>query len=311
MAVDPNTGLQIPQAAGISPAVAAAGDPNTPAGQRAARQAQAQQFIQQYAPAGSQGLIKHPVRFMHNTTTGEGGPLNRLLRLRTASNAAGYGQDQNQLSGYLQGQLGKPVNEQQQEAPMLGQLSSYLQQRRGVGLTPAETSAIQGQQQGQIEGSTAESARLAGSRLAASGIDPRSGLGATEMGKISRGREQDLADMQRNITLMDLARKQQIEGEAAGVAGQEQQARQFDVSSQLGREGTVESGLNALAGLNENQRQADLGFTQGLTEAQLQRAALERAAKLSEPSTLENVGNIAHGLFGGLTGGGGGGGGGI
>src|SRR4029077_18818326 len=100
MAIDPNTGMQIPQASGISPAVAASQDPNSPAGQRAARQAQAQQLINQDGPPGSQGLSKPPARFMHNASRGEGGPLNRLLRLRTASNAAGYGQQQNDLQKY-------------------------------------------------------------------------------------------------------------------------------------------------------------------------------------------------------------------
>jgi len=255
----------------------------------------AQNFVNQYAPEETRPYILRPRRFMKNAITGEGGPGSRLARLRAASNYAGYGQPERTLNAGITKEFNDPTS--YASTPMVGQLANYVSSRLGVGLTPGEASAYSGQQREAVEGATAESARQAGTRLASSGIDPRSGLGASQFGQISRARESGLADVARNVTLLDLARKQQIEQEASGVAGQE-----------IGRRGDVENAMQNAARLEEEQREADLGFTQGLTEAQLQREALKRAAKLGEPSTLEQVGGIFHGLSQGLQGGGGGGG---
>lgn len=275
---------------------------NAPAGQPTRQQA-AQQFVQQNVPAGYQGLIKHPVAFVKNALRGAGPATHRLAYLQAVTNAGGYGDAQKALTDKYTAELNNPtVNYQHQMDPTLGRMSSYLNARLGVGLTPEETAAIRGRGIEQTEGSAATASRDTGQRLAAAGIDPRSGLAAAQYGGIERQREAGRAGVERDITQADLERKQQIEQEAAQQAALEESARQFDVGAGLRRQGMVETGLGALADMGEKQREYNLDYSESQRQAAKSRKAWDAAGRALQPSTLEKWAGGISGLLSGLGG---------
>src|SRR4029077_1696516 len=69
------------------------------------------------------------------------------------------------------------VNYQQGGTPLLAQLSSYVSQRLGTGLTPDEQAVIRGRGIEGVSASTAEAQRQIGNSAVASGLDPRATTG--------------------------------------------------------------------------------------------------------------------------------------
>lgn len=216
--------------------------------------------------------------------------------------SSGMGEAENTLLSDYQNQMkeGNQVNLQQQEAPLMGQVSSYVQQRLGTGLTPAEEAAIRSRDRGVVEGQTAQARQNLANRLTGTGIDPRSGLAMQGAGQI-RGQElQGLTGVEQDITMQDLARKQQIENLASQTAAQEQQARQFDVESQQRRQALTEAGLGSLANLAQQRFGGLLDWSESKRQAWMRRQALAKAAKAAQPSGLENAASILGGITSGL-----------
>jgi hypothetical protein len=147
------------------------------------------------------------------------------------------------------------------------------------------------------------------SRLAAAGVDPRSGMAANRAMQIRAGTEGQLADLERSITDQNLNRKQEFEGYAQNLGQTEEARRQFDVTGNLRRVADVESGEGSLASLAEQQRQYDTNFAESQIQSKASRQAQKDAANALKPGVLEQVGSGLSGLFSGLGGGGGGGGG--
>jgi hypothetical protein len=225
------------------------------------------------------------------------------------------------------------VNLRHKEGEMLPYMIPYTQERLNEGgLTPDEEASIRGRERGAVEGAYRTSTRQEGSRLAGMGQDPRSGMARRSSMQLGRERAGGLTDVERGITLQELARKQQLEGLGKGLAGIEEQARLGDVAADLRRRGQYEAMLGTAAPLDEASRRFDVGTLQGergmgrgtlldlarqreaerqwdlemaeaARQAQWQREAAKRAAEKAEPTALDYAGGIVGGVFGGLTGG--------
>ncbi len=250
----------------------------------------------------TRGLIRRPNRFARRFAQGRRGALGRMMELRAQEEMLGYGKEREQLSEHLQSELegGAPVDLRQQTRPTFDKYGEYLRERLGEGLTDEEEAAIRGREREALEGAVGESSRLASSRLAAAGVDPRSGLGGQYAGQVARARERGLADVERGITLADLARKGAIEGQVGSYTGLEEGAREYDVAAEQRRQAGVESGLGQLAGLGERRREFDTETAYGGREAEKARRAAERAGRALEPSDYERWISGVGGFFRGL-----------
>jgi hypothetical protein len=256
------------------------------------------------------GSIPHPGEYLKSLRGGKGPAWDRLRLLEGASGY--YQKPQKELQSELETSLagGAPVDFKQEEDQMLGQLQSYVTDRLGIGLTPKEETSMRAQLYTPIQQGFEAAGRAEGSAETAAGIDPRSGLARSRAMQLQGMKAGQMAGAEQDIVQQDLARKQQIEQEAAGVAAGEEGKRQFDVNAQLQRLAQVEGGMAGLAGLGEQERQYDIGETESQRQADLARKQWEAYARSLKPSGWEKASSIFGGVLGGLGIGGAGGGGG-
>lgn len=251
--------------------------------------------------------IRNPRRFARNVLSGKGPALARLMYLKQAGHMLGYDQSQQAIQEETLGQLqaGAPVDSKFDERPTYDAFGGYLRGRLTPegdvkGLSDTEANAIRGRERGAVEASSRDASRQEGNRLTAAGIDPRSGLANQRALQLSRGRQAGLTDVERDVTLQDLARKSQIEGLLSGESSREEGGRQYDVGAQLSRLAQVEGGARSLSGLSEGQREFDTTYTESQRQAKMARDAARKAGKAMEPSSLEKWAGGAAGLFKGL-----------
>ena len=274
-----------------------------------------------------EGLLPEPVgdfinrrNFMERLLKGDEPypPIETLTGVRAARRLLGYDVPQDQLQGYLTGQLGQSgaggaaVPTQRNLSPTLGLLSGYaggaspdadlMRDQRTVlpelsaytrerlaenGLTPEEEQAIRLRQRGAVESSYRQGTRDVGQQLSAAGIDPRSGIAAQRALQLQRGRQAGLADVEAGITQAELGRKAEIENLGRGVAGLEEESRLGDVRSQLARLGQYEGLLGNTAGLEEAGRRFDV-TTPLERQGQVENRLMD-LANLSERQRIEDL----------------------
>ena len=282
-------------------------------------------------------------------------PIETIAGVRATRNLFGYNEPQDQLQESLLSDLGEEnagVDLKRELSPTLNQASEYAagaspdadlmyDQRKTLpdlsayarerlaegGLTPQEEDAIRRRGRGAVESSYSQSTADEGSRMAAAGMDPRSGMAAQRAMQLQRARERGTSGVEAGITEAELARKSEIENLARGTAGLEEEARLGDVRSQLSRLGQYESMLGQYAGLeegarwfdvatplerqaqlenrlmdlsslSESQRLSDLGYSEGMRQARKSRSAQRDAAEKLMPGLLEKAGAVIGGLAG-------------
>lgn len=314
--------------------------------------ARATAFANEYLPGGAAGT-PNPNRAFKDWRTGKNIPHQAMQQVQIAGNRLGYYDEENKLKDHYNAELDNPnvdLNKgeaptmgtltswaqgggadpyHRSEAPTIGRLSAYVQDRLGVGLTPDEENAIRGRMRDSTEGSAMTASRDASSRMAAAGIDPRSGIGNVRAGAIAAQRAQGNADTEREVTMQDLARKRDMEGLATtvgsmeegrrasdvatdmGTARMEEAGRQYDTGAQQSRKLAVENGMGQLSSMAERQRQYDIDYTESARQARKSRKQWRDAASALEPTTWEQVSGsldaLNKGVIQGYSGGGGGG----
>lgn len=255
--------------------------------------------------------VKNPAKYLKNLQEGKGPATRRMNLLQGISKP--YQKGETQLTSALSGdivnaenQVGAEVDLRSSEDPMIGQMQDYISQRLGVGLTPAEESAMRSELRAPVESAYQQAVTAAGTAGAAAGIAPGSGVSIGRGQQLAQQRQQGVSNVENQIVQEDLARKQQMEQEAAGQIGAEEGARAEDIGAQqrqfalqLQRLGQAESGMAGMAGLSEQQRQFDTTFAESQRQADLARQAWEKWAKSQQPSGFD----IASGAIGGLVGG--------
>lgn len=270
--------------------------------------------------------VKNPAKYLKSVQSGKG-PAYKQLNWLAALNPR-YQKPQGKLETALtdptsqasiqqaEQDLNAQVDLRKQEDPMIGQMQDYLSSRLGIGLTPQEESAIRGELRGPVEQAYQQAVTSAGQAGAAAGIAPGSGVSVARGQQAAQARQQGESNVENQIVQEDLARKAQIEQEAAGQISAEEAARGFDVNAQQAQQalqlrqlGLAESSLGGLANLAEGQREFDVSETEAKRQAYLARLAWQKFGASLSPSVLEQVAGGLGGLVGGLTGGGGGGGG--
>lgn len=311
-------------------------DQTSPPGPRA------KAWADQYLPGGAKG-VENLRRRYRQFRKGRFIPKVALEDVNIVSDRLGYNRLRDDLSEHFGGELGGPstVNLRRDdsgtlgtisrwareggadayhmdETPTVGRLSSYVQERLGVGLTPEEEAVVRGRGIDAANASATDAARSESSRMAAAGLDPRSGLGTARYGNIAAMRARNLAEAERDVTAQDLGRKRDMEGLATSVAGleesqrgrnidtdltaarMEEAARQYDVGTEEARRRQVEGGMAGLTGLSENQRQYDIDYTESQRQARLARMMMRRAARAMQPTSLEKWAAGVGGFFQGL-----------
>jgi len=274
----------------------AAGDPNltglTPAQKK--RQADLQAGfttdVQPYLPPGAGGDVS-PARQRQFERQVRQGRLKGVERLLINRGRLGYNQPEQQLTQEETQALagGARGDSSQLQTPNLAAVSQYSLDRLGTGLTPQEEAAIRGPAIEAVEAGAAEGKRTTADALAASGIGPQSGATLAAIGGVERTREQGRAQVERDVTQADLARKGQIEQLAESQAGLEAQ-RQSDLEKQLGQE----------SALTEGRREYDVGLVEARRQARAQRALLMQALAAAKPTGLEEISGILGGIGSGL-----------
>jgi hypothetical protein len=219
----------------------------------------------------------------------------------------GYADTQDELTKHWKDQLeaGSPVDLKQDEQarqdwqPQISQLSEYAQSHLGQGLTPEETAAIRGRMQDTLASSGAQAQDQASSAMAASGIDPSSGVGQARALQLQRTQQQGGADIEREITLQDLARKGELEGLAQNVGGLnlgvgklDESGREYDVTSEQNRQAQVEQGMSDITGLESGQFTDLRDYAESKQQAKAARAASRKAAREAQPGAMETTGMI-------------------
>lgn len=302
-------------------------------------------FGNQVLPGGADEVAR-PGNYYRKWRHGKNIPYWAMAQVRHGSERLGYNEDRDRtrenaadktvdlregeapttgtLSSWAAGQ-GGPGAYHMDEAPTVGRLSAYVNERLGVGLTPEQEAAIRGRSRDVVESSAATMSRQQGNRLAAAGMDPRSGVANARAAAIGNDRARGLADVEREITLQDLARIRDIEGLGTNVGqleesqrtanmGQdlatarlEEAGRQFNVGSTEGRRRFGDSLQAGLTDLGERQREFDIDYTESAKQARRARTAWRAAANALKPTTLEYIRGIAGSLNQGVDDGGGGG----
>ena len=259
------------------------------------------QELSGYLPADVRPWVKHPATFLQKHGQQ---PFGRLAGIRTADEALGFTQDQQALREHLQQQLTPEgtakVDYREEGEPLMTQDEKYLQERLGQGFTPQERAAYYGSLHDPLMAQAAEANENQSTKLAAAGIDPRSGVANARAQQVQAATARGLAEAGRQTEEANLQRKQQIEQEAQNMSALEESRRSNEVGSQLSRLATIEAGMGGMANLGENQRQFDYELAEGQRQAALRRQDIADAAAKMEPSTLEKVSGGLQGFMAGI-----------
>lgn len=261
--------------------------------------------------------IKHPGKALHQLQKGKGPPF-KQMNLLALLNPRYRGPQQDLTTALTdptseasiqkaEQDLNAQVDLRKQEDPMIGQMQDYLSSRLGVGLTPDEESAIRGELRGPVEQAYQQAVTASGQAGAAAGIAPGSGVSIGRGQQLQQQRQQGESNVENQIVQENLARKQEIEQEAAQQAGLEEQARGFDVNAQQAQQalqlrqlGLAEGSLGGLANLSEGEREFDVTETEAKRQAWLARMQAQKFAASQSPTGLDIGTGVAGGLLGGL-----------
>jgi hypothetical protein len=234
-------------------------------------------------------------------------PYERMRNAWQSREQLGFGEPQKELTSHYEEQLaaGAPVDYQEAKRetetwqPQVSQLQEYAQANLGKGLTPEEEATIRGRMKDALSASQQQAQAEAGSQMAASGLEG-SGIAAARGLELQRQEQQGGQDIEREITMQNLARKGELEQLASqtgqlslGVGRLAESGREFDVGAEQARQRQVEAGMGDIAGLESGQWEDLLNYAESARQAQASRAASRRAARLAMPSTMEKVGMIA------------------
>lgn len=266
--------------------------------------------MRQSLPGNIGEWVKNPRKFLNKG----GARRRRLLQMGAMEdiNREKYGQEQReQLADHYRQNLpteaGAPADIQyrHETAPTWNRLQGYVNSRFDWGgdlrgLSRNEEAMYRGNMRDAVESGHTQAAQNEMSRAAAAGIDPRSGVAANRAMQLQAQRQQALTGVERELSDMNLQRKRDYEGMLSSMAGAEEGRRQYDVRAGYDRLGQVEEGLGGLYGVGERTRQYDLDLIEGQHQSRLARAAMERAGRALEPSTLEKVGAGIGGVASGI-----------
>lgn len=212
-------------------------------------------------------------------------PFRRMQNADLAKQALGYNEPREQITASLLDSLERgdsDVDLHRGRAPMVASLQEYAQSHLGKGLTPEQEAAIRGRMKDSTEMAAREREMGESSRLAAAGIDPRSGIAASRAGMVANERARGLADIEREITLQDLARVGATEGLATSAAGLGERSREFDVGAEQDRRRGTESLLALLAQQRGNEFGDLLDYAEGGRQARASRRQAKETAKQIE-----------------------------
>ncbi len=218
----------------------------------------------------------------------------------------GFAETQDELTKHWKDQLaaGAPVDYQEPKReteewrPQVNQLQEYAMSHLGQGLLPEEEAAIRGRMRDSLAASGATAADQASSAMAASGLTG-SGVASAKALQLQRAQQQGGQDIEREITLQDLARKGELEGLAQNVGGLSlgegklaESGREYDVTAEQNRQAQVEQGMSDITGLESGQFTDLRDYAESKQQAKAARAASRRAAREAMPSGLETAGTI-------------------
>src|SRR5262245_61205995 len=264
-------------------------------------------------PEGSLKYVKNPRKFMRRVLGGKGPAMKRLMMLKPASRDLGYEKDIETERGYVGQQYdpetGAPIVNYHEEVTPQGTawaetVGKHYDPATGetTGMSEREKAAFFAEQADPLRAQAQQQYASEGERLAAAGVDPRSGVAAGRAASIGAATQRGLAEAGRQTQLEDIKRKQDWEKYAGDIAALQEKERGTDVSADLTKSGQIQTGLSDLATRTEGQRQFDVTYTEGQRQAQQSREDAKRAAEAAKPSTLEMVGAGFGGLASGLTG---------
>jgi hypothetical protein len=250
--------------------------------------------------------VKNPRKWIRKNIKGIQ-PFRRLAAIQQVDEALGLSRAEKEWEEHRAKQVdeqGRPIIDfREEEEPLMAQMEGYVGERLGKGFTPEERAAYYGSMHDPLKAQEAQNYESEMSRLAAAGMDPRSGIAASRAAGIQATTGRGLAEAGRKTEEANLARKAQIEGYAQDLSALEERKRADMVDSTLGRLGKLEEGMAGAAGLGERGRQFDYELAEGQRQAQQRREDIKKAADRMEPSTLEKVAGGISGFLGGLTGG--------
>jgi len=245
-------------------------------------------------------------RSMGRSADSEYAPYSRMRNVEDARSQLGFGEPQEQLTKHYEEDLaaGAPVDYQEPKReteewrPQMNQLQEYAMEHLGQGLTPDEENAIRGRMRDALAASQQQAQSEASSQMAASGLEG-SGIAGARALQLQRAQQQGTADIEREITTQNLARKGELE-QLASQTGQlslgegrlSEAGREYDVSAEQARQRAVEAGMGDITGLESGQFEDLLNYAENARQAKASREASRRAARLAQPSGLETAGTI-------------------
>src|SRR5262245_21133166 len=203
-----------------------------------------QEDLMKYIPEAQRPWVKNPYKWLKSHGKQ---PFGRLAGMQSVSEQLGLTDEQKAFEEHLAGQLnpdGTPkVNFREEEEPIMSQMEGYIGERLGKGFTPEERAAYYGSMHDPLMAQSAEANENQRTKLAAAGIDPRSGVANARAQQIQAATQRGLAEAGRQTEQANLERKKQIEGYAQDMGALEERKRSGMVESELGRLGKIEEGM--------------------------------------------------------------------
>jgi hypothetical protein len=279
------------------------------AGREAARRAKDEE-LRAFIPEELRPFVKNPRRWIRKNIGPKAiQPFRRMAAMNQVDQILGLQEERDaakrQLAQQYDPETGKAIIDfREQEEPVMAQMENYIGGRLGTGFTPEERAAYYGSLHDPIKAQERQNYESEMSRLAAAGVDPRSGLGAARASGIQATTQKALAEAGRLTEEANLRRKQDFEKYAQDMGALEERKRSGMVESELGRLGKIEEGLAGQARIGEQGREFNYELAEGARQAAQRREDIKKAAERMEPSTFEQVSGGISGFLGGLTGGG-------
>lgn len=260
-------------------------------------------------PEEMRPYVKNPAKWLRKNIKGIQ-PFRRLAAIQQTDEMLGLQEERDaarrELAQQYDPETGKAkIDFREEEEPIMSQMETYVGGHLGQGFTPEERAAYYGAMHDPVMAQERANYENEGERLAAAGIDPRSGLAAQRAAGIQATTGRALAEAGRATEEANLRRKQDFEKYAQDMSALEERKRSGMVESELGRLGKIEEGLAGQARIGEQGREFNYELAEGQRQAQQRREDIAKAAERMEPSTLEKVAGGISGFLGGLTGGGG------
>ena len=257
-------------------------------------------------PENIQGVVKNPLRWVRKNLRGIQ-PVRRLAAIQQTDAMLGAKEDKERWKNYLAQQVdenGRPVMDYHEDVePTMTQMGGYIRERLGTGFTPEERAAYYGAMHDPLKAQEQVNYGNEMTRLAAAGMDPRSGIAASRAAGIQAQTGRGLAEAGRETEKANLARKAQIEGYAQDMSALEERKRDAMQTGDLNRLAQIDQQMAGLAGLGEKEREYNYDLAESQRQNEQRRRDIEKAADRMEPSTMEKVAGGISGFLGGVTGG--------